>query len=121
MWQFNNDWESIGLTSETFLPVLGMLKEYGFIENVTHMSSTRFAVFGVSPAAVQAVREIEANIEAKKVKSQEGKDYVESLKLTLKRHPATAWTFIIITAIGFLAVLVHNVMAVLQDFHIIDR
>ena len=94
-WTCGAGWESIGLTPENFYPVLTSLERYGYINKVTHTTGSPFSMFKIDASAVQAVRAIAAQEE----KRQEGKDIVELVRLTLRKHPVTAWTLILLTAL----------------------
>ena len=80
--------EEFGLTAEESHPVLLTMQLVGAISEFWVDDGT---VVTISANAVQLARQYEAE-EAKK---KEGKDIVELVKLTLRKHPVTAWAFII--------------------------
>jgi preprotein translocase subunit Sss1 len=104
---------TFGLLPGNLLATLKMMEERGFIGDVVHSTGGFFDMFSIRALATLEARAIITD----ELKKPEGKDYVESLKLTLK----PACVFLLFTAIGFLAVVTHNIMAVLQDFHIISK
>lgn len=114
-WSDDGDLSPLGLTEENFARVMKMMELCGAITEVVHTHDGDFSFFNISPRAVLLARQIEEQ----EAKSQERKDIVEIVKLTLKKHPLPAWSFLIFTAITFLAVGVHNIIAVLKDFGVI--
>lgn len=90
------DWESVGVTAENYNGVLSIMEEYGLISKPFHHGPSRFLMFTVEPKAMVLARAIEN----KELEDAKGKDIVESIKITLKRHPVTAWSFLGFTAFG---------------------
>jgi hypothetical protein len=57
-------------------------------------------------------------IERKKL---ERKDIVELVKLTLKKHPVTAWGFIVFVAAGAVLAFVNQVLTFLEKIGVFNK
>jgi hypothetical protein len=110
LWKRDLGWESIGLTEESFLPVLSGFQGYGFIENVQHTLRTRFVMFAISATAVQTARDI---AEQEK-KLQEGKDIMEHVKVTLRKHPVAGWVIVVFTTVLIVATAITQIAGALK-------
>jgi hypothetical protein len=105
-----------GLTRENCASIFNLLETCGVF------AEARYSLDGdyylqIGPRSLLLARQIEE----KEAASKEGKDVVESIKLTLKKHPVTAWCFILFTIITASAVGLHNIMEVLRDFGAIPK
>jgi hypothetical protein len=110
-WSGNEGWADVGLSDENYSQVLGMMESIGAISAVSHAMGAPFFFFNIDVKAVQIAREIEHQ----EAKSQERKDIVELVKLTLRKHPFTAWAFLI--GVGLLGLLAaaNQVISFLQN------
>ena len=113
----DGNWPALGLTQENHIPVLTALEHYGIIGDVmSHYGGSEFAEFTIRPIATQAAR----SCQARREKENERKDIVEIVRLTLRKHPVTAWSFLAFVAIGALLAFVNQVLAFLKNIHVID-
>ena len=110
------DWETVGVTADNYISVISIMEECGFISGAFH-AHRRFLMFAIEPKVLIAARAVEAN----ELEEAKGKDIVESIKVTLRRHPITARLFIAFTGVGAFLIVLHNFMAVLQDFKLIAK
>lgn len=109
------DLESLGLTNENYHQVLSQIQMFrGIASEETDRGD--FYWFTIKPEVVQLARKI---AEEEK-KNQEGKDLVESLKLTLRKHPVTAWGLIVFFAIITLATAITQIGGALKVLRIIN-
>lgn len=117
-WDGGN-WAEIGLTEENHVSVLRFLNEIGaieFREEEYVRATVPYSIFSIRAHAAELAREIAD----KEEESKEGKDIVEIVKLTLKKHPLTAWAFIIFLAITGAATAITQIAGALKALKIID-
>ncbi len=114
-WQDENDCEQLGLTSSTYPQTIATMEHIGVIDSVSNLGGKPYTRFRVTPLAVQMVREWAAEEERKK----EVKDIVEMVKLTFRRHPFTAWAFIVFVVLGALITAANQLLSLLKSIGII--
>ena len=68
-WSIEKGLESLGLTPQNYQPVLSMLQQYGYIDNVAHTTDGWFTMFSIHASSVQTVREFE--LEKKKLDNKD--------------------------------------------------
>jgi hypothetical protein len=115
VWTSPDGWEEIGLTAENYGPVLDLMEMCGAIENVTHTMGDRFAYFTITPQAVQIAREIEAQDEQRQAKEKEGKDIVEHVKVTLRKHPVMGWLCVVAIALVAVATALNQFLSLFKN------
>ncbi len=103
------EWE----IEEHRVAVMAMMEGRGLIGGRMDEAGYPFAYFTIEPAVLIAAREIED-------KEREKKDMIESLKFTVRRHPATAWSFIIFVAVGAALAFINQVLTFLKNIRAID-
>lgn len=88
-WTYNDVHEPLGASPEGFGRLIDTMAELGAITNLQKASECPGNVFSFTVAfrAVQLAREIDEE----EKKSQEGKDIVELVKNTLRKHPWGGW------------------------------
>lgn len=111
----NGNWESIGLSEANCHPVLTMLAMYRMISEYSHRTP-KTASFTIEPTVVQAARVHEKNLKAK----ADGKDIVEIVKLTLRKHPLTAWAFIVFVSFTAILTAINQLIGFLKNIRVID-
>lgn len=109
-------WEQLGLTNENFIPVLTMMVSLGVIQEDNKHAGQPFRSFAITAKSAILARQIEEHAK----KQAERKDIVEIVKLTLRKHPVTAWSFLVFLAIGGLLAFVNQVLTFLKNIKAID-
>lgn len=95
----SQEWSELGLDGNNYSQVLSLMESIGAITGVIHTTGGRFFYFTIDVNAVQIARQIERQEE----KDNERKDIVELFRLTLRKHPVTAWGTII--GVGLMALI----------------
>ena len=109
------DWEQIGCTESNYEQVLGQMELVGAISDITHCLGARWYTFTIDPRAVQIARALESQEE----KSKEGKDILESIKLTLKKHPVAGWLIAFGAGIVLLATAITQIHGAMKALGIV--
>jgi hypothetical protein len=89
--------KGIDVDEAAFLAMMGMMAQYGVIDNVEHADELPFSSCTITAKSVQVSRQIEHQ----EKQAKEPEDIVEQLKQTAKSNRYVAWIiigFIVITA-----------------------
>ena len=110
-WSGTDGWEAIGLTEANYYQVLSLMESIGAIGNVQATSGSLFHYFTITPQAVQIARQIEDQ----EKKRLEGKDIVEHVKVTLRKHPITGWAAVVLIALVALVTALNQLVSLFKN------
>lgn len=108
----HGDTDSLGLPRASKFAVLKLFEEQGYIKEPIHTVGDFYSYFLITSKTSQAVRFMEE-------KKNERKDIVELVRLTLRKHPVTAWCFIALGALLFVATAITQVGGALKVLGIV--
>jgi hypothetical protein len=108
---YQSDWESIGLTEENFSPVLLMLEHYGIISDAIKDFDIEFRAFQITPLAVQIARDIEDQ----EKKKEEPKDIVEGVTQMARKNRTLATVIIFGLVLTAALTAVNQFLSILKN------
>jgi hypothetical protein len=116
--------EEMGLTVQNYKTVLSVLERYGYIKDPKHNLKTgSYGLFTIDASAVLAVRalaEEEKNkLTEEEKKKQEGKDIVEHVKVTLRKHPQLGWVVLVLMSATALITVANQLVSLLKNLNVI--
>lgn len=111
------DVDALGLTLQNCDQVLATMELAGIISGAIHSTGGQFDMFRITPRALQAARQIEEQTK----KNTEAKDIVESVKLTLRRHPVAGWVFVAFVALGGVLTFANQALTFLKHVGLIQE
>ena len=112
--QLRMSFDSITLNPSNSIPILRMLEQYKYIENVSHTSAGWFTLFTISPSAVQAVRELE--LERKKLENQ---NILEKAKTWAMKHPFWGRVLLVASVVIVVITVANQLLSLLKGLGIL--
>jgi hypothetical protein len=100
--------ERLGVEGPRLNALMHTMEDNGLIAEVKHTQSHRFFQFTIDGRAVQVARSLAR-------KESERPDIVEQIRLSLRRHPWTAWPIRVLLAVVFVATGVNQIVQLLKN------
>ena len=88
-----------------------MLEQHGYIGEPMHSPDEPYHYFKINASAVQAVRMMESN-EKKKL---EERDFVENVKVTIRRHPMLGRLCVVGIVLGTIVTVLNQFVSLIKS------
>jgi hypothetical protein len=111
---FVNDEAQLALPSDKRHLILATMEEMQVINNVIHDAGS-YAAFGISPSVIQAVRELDKQLEKQTKEAESPKDIVEQINKSARSNKYVAWGLIAIFVLMAVATFLNQAVSLFQN------